>query len=86
MVAAGSASNATRIVAAEGERGSGTRYQRRVAASNRAGIATAGRCVVVAVAVTVDVAGAGVGLVAEGVQEPATRARVNRGARYLKVR
>jgi hypothetical protein len=32
------------------------------------------------------VVGEGVGLVAEGVQEPARRAKVNTRARYLKVR
>jgi hypothetical protein len=79
-VAAGSASNATRIVAAEGDRGSGMRYQRRVAASNRAGMAMAGRAVA-----DVALVGVGVGAAVEGVQEAATRARVNTRARYLKV-
>jgi hypothetical protein len=73
------------MVPADGEPGSGTRYQRRVAASNRAGIATAGRRLAVGVAVAVVAVAVGVGVVADGVHEPATSARVNRGARYLKV-
>src|SRR5207248_3351716 len=84
-VAAGSVSKTTRVVAAEGERGSGTRYQRRAAASKRAGIATAGRPVSAGGPVWVWV-GTGVGVVTEGVHELTARARVNTCARYLKVR
>jgi hypothetical protein len=82
-VAAGSPSKATTTAGVtDGERGSGTRYHRRVAPSNRAGIATAVR----GLSAVVDAVGVGVGVVAEGVQEPATSARVNTCARYLKVR
>src|SRR6267378_4765546 len=83
--AAGSASNATRIAGVtDGARGSGTRYQRRVAASNRPGTAVAGRDV--GAGVDAGAVGVGVGVVAVGVQEAATRAKVNTRARYLKVR
>jgi hypothetical protein len=79
-------SNATRTLAADGERGSGTRYQRRVAASNRAGMATVGRGVIVAAEAVADRAGVGDGAVTAGVHEVTASATVNTCARYLKDR
>jgi hypothetical protein len=82
-VAPGSASNATSTVVGDGERGSGTRFHRRVAASKRAATGTAGRGVADAL-VVVGGAGIGVGAVAEGVHEATTSPKVNTRARYLR--
>src|SRR5437667_9594821 len=79
--AAGSESNVRRIVAADGARGSGTRYQRRMVGSITTPIALAGR---EAAAVAVGAGAGGVGLVAAGVHEPPASAMVNTRARYLK--
>ena len=81
--AVGSESNVTRIVAADGVRGSGTRYQRRRVGSITTPTALAGR---EAAAAAVGACAVGVGLVAAGVHEATASATVNTCARYLKVR